>query len=68
MMLPSRTLWTLTSPQQSLWSLKSLGQMKQGAGGEIQLTDAIAEQIGAGAPVHGYRFRGHRYDCGSKPR
>jgi len=46
--------------------LKSLGQMKQGAGGEIQLTDAIAEQVGAGVPVHGYRFRGHRYDCGSK--
>jgi UTP--glucose-1-phosphate uridylyltransferase len=40
--------------------------MKEGAGGEIQLTDAIAEQISAGAPVHGYRFRGHRYDCGSK--
>jgi UTP--glucose-1-phosphate uridylyltransferase len=46
--------------------LKSLGQMKEGAGGEIQLTDAIAEQVGAGVPVHGYRFRGHRYDCGSK--
>jgi UTP--glucose-1-phosphate uridylyltransferase len=46
--------------------LKSLGQMKQGAGGEIQLTDAIADQIGTGLPVHGYRFRGHRYDCGSK--
>ena len=46
--------------------LKTLGQRKPGAGGEIQLTDAIAEQVGAGAPVHGYRFRGHRYDCGSK--
>ena len=46
--------------------LKSLGQMKEGSGGEIQLTDAIAAQVGAGAPVHGYRFRGHRYDCGSK--
>ena len=46
--------------------LKSLGQMKQGAGGEIQLTDAIADQIDAGVPVHGYRFRGQRYDCGSK--
>jgi UTP--glucose-1-phosphate uridylyltransferase len=46
--------------------LKSLGKMKEGSGGEIQLTDAIAEQVGAGAPVHGYRFRGHRYDCGSK--
>ncbi|MCH8951965.1 MAG: UTP--glucose-1-phosphate uridylyltransferase GalU [Proteobacteria bacterium] len=46
--------------------LESLGQMKKGAGGEIQLTDAIAEQIGTGIPVHGYRFRGQRYDCGSK--
>ena len=46
--------------------LNSLGQKKPGAGGEIQLTDAIAEQIGAGLPVHGYRFRGQRYDCGSK--
>jgi UTP--glucose-1-phosphate uridylyltransferase len=46
--------------------LKSLGQMKNGAGGEIQLTDAIAQQIGTDAPVHGYRFRGTRYDCGSK--
>ena len=46
--------------------LDSLGQMGKGAGGEIQLTDAIAEQIGTGIPVHGYRFRGQRYDCGSK--
>jgi UTP--glucose-1-phosphate uridylyltransferase len=46
--------------------LKTLGEKKQGAGGEIQLTDAIAAQVGAGAPVHGYRFRGQRYDCGSK--
>jgi len=46
--------------------LTSLGQMKQGSGGEIQLTDAIAEQAAAGLPVYGYRFRGHRYDCGSK--
>jgi UTP--glucose-1-phosphate uridylyltransferase len=46
--------------------LKSLGKMKEGSGGEIQLTDAIAEQVGAGAPVNGYRFRGQRYDCGSK--
>ena len=46
--------------------LKSLGRMKEGAGGEIQLTDAIADQVEAGVPVHGYRFRGVRYDCGSK--
>ncbi|HUF55489.1 MAG TPA: UTP--glucose-1-phosphate uridylyltransferase GalU [Thermohalobaculum sp.] len=46
--------------------LTSLDKGKKGAGGEIQLTDAIAEQIEAGHPVHGFRFDGHRYDCGSK--
>lgn len=47
--------------------LVNLNRMKQGAGGEIQLTDAIAEEIGEeGTGVYGYRFRGQRYDCGSK--
>lgn len=46
--------------------LKSLTKMKQGSGGEIQLTDAIAEEINQGRPVYGYRFRGQRFDCGSK--
>ncbi len=46
--------------------LNNLNRMKQGAGGEIQLTDAIAEEITAGNKVYGYRFRGQRYDCGSK--
>jgi UTP--glucose-1-phosphate uridylyltransferase len=45
--------------------LNNLNRIKQGAGGEIQLTDAIAEEIGTGK-VYGYRFRGQRYDCGSK--
>jgi UTP--glucose-1-phosphate uridylyltransferase len=40
--------------------------MKEGAGGEIQLTDAIADEITGGNSVYGYRFRGQRYDCGSK--
>lgn len=46
--------------------LKNLGQFKKGAGGEIQLTDAIADEITHGRPVHGYRFEGTRFDCGSK--
>lgn len=46
--------------------MDSLGKFNQGAGGEIQLTDAIAEQISAGRAVHGYRFAGDRFDCGSK--
>lgn len=46
--------------------MDALGQKKKGAGGEIQLTDAIAEQATNGRPVYGYRFDGERYDCGSK--
>jgi UTP--glucose-1-phosphate uridylyltransferase len=46
--------------------LNNLNKMKQGAGGEIQLTDAIAQEIASGENVYGYRFRGHRHDCGSK--
>jgi UTP--glucose-1-phosphate uridylyltransferase len=42
-----------------------LAQTRPGAGGEIQLTDAIAALI-AEMPVHGYRFAGRRFDCGSK--
>ncbi|WP_127477090.1 UTP--glucose-1-phosphate uridylyltransferase GalU [Sulfurivermis fontis] len=37
----------------------------RGAGGEIQLTDAIAALLRE-EPVLGYRFSGRRYDCGSK--
>ena len=46
--------------------MTSLSAKKQGAGGEIQLTDAIAEQIDNGQQVMGYRFDGQRFDCGSK--
>ena len=46
--------------------LQSLNKMKSGAGGEIQLTDAIAREITEGRDVYGYRFRGERFDCGSK--
>jgi UTP--glucose-1-phosphate uridylyltransferase len=46
--------------------LHNLNRMRQGAGGEIQLTDAIAEEIGVANNVYGYRFRGQRFDCGSK--
>jgi UTP--glucose-1-phosphate uridylyltransferase len=37
----------------------------RGAGGEIQLTDAIADLL-ADESVHAYQFEGKRYDCGSK--
>lgn len=46
--------------------MTNLNQMKQGAGGEIQLTDAIAEEANTPGQVFGFRFRGQRYDCGSK--
>ncbi|MDU8910192.1 UTP--glucose-1-phosphate uridylyltransferase GalU [Aestuariicoccus sp. MJ-SS9] len=47
--------------------LRNLSKIKSGAGGEIQLTDAIAQEIGSdGSGVYGYRFRGQRFDCGSK--
>ena len=36
-----------------------------GAGGEIQLTDAMAAMIGT-QPFHGMTFAGRRFDCGSK--
>ncbi|WP_460273188.1 UTP--glucose-1-phosphate uridylyltransferase [Celeribacter sp. ULVN23_4] len=46
--------------------MTNLNQMKSGAGGEIQLTDAIADEIGTDRGVYGYRFAGQRFDCGSK--
>ena len=36
-----------------------------GAGGEVQLTDAMAQMIGQ-QPFHAVTFAGKRYDCGSK--
>jgi UTP--glucose-1-phosphate uridylyltransferase len=38
---------------------------QHGAGGEIQLTDAIGALL-ADEPVYAYQFEGKRYDCGSK--
>lgn len=42
-----------------------LDQVQRGAGGEIQLTDALAKMIGE-VPFNGLRFKGERYDCGDK--
>lgn len=42
-----------------------LDQHKTSAGGEIQLTDAMARTIDR-VPFHGLRFDGTRFDCGSK--
>jgi UTP--glucose-1-phosphate uridylyltransferase len=42
-----------------------LERIGAGAGGEIQLTDGIADLLDE-APVYAYAFDGVRYDCGSK--
>ena len=46
--------------------LENISSIGKGAGGEVQLTDAIAAEISQGRDVYGYRFEGQRYDCGSK--
>jgi UTP--glucose-1-phosphate uridylyltransferase len=43
----------------------SLERTTRGAGGEIQLTDAIADMLGA-SPFYAYAFSGERFDCGNK--
>lgn len=42
-----------------------LEKTQKGAGGEIQLTDAIADLLSE-EQVYSYEFKGKRYDCGSK--
>ena len=45
--------------------MRTLEGQEEGAGGEIQLTDAMAKMIG-NQPFHAVTFAGNRYDCGSK--
>lgn len=45
--------------------MRILEGQEKGAGGEIQLTDAMAQMIGQ-QPFHAVTFNGNRYDCGSK--
>ena len=45
--------------------MRTLEGQEAGAGGEIQLTDAMARMIG-NQPFHAVTFAGKRYDCGSK--
>lgn len=42
-----------------------LSKLEKGAGGEVQLTDAMAKTIGH-VPFHGLRYEGERFDCGNK--
>ncbi|MBO9517748.1 MAG: UTP--glucose-1-phosphate uridylyltransferase GalU [Porphyrobacter sp.] len=45
--------------------MRTLENQEKGAGGEIQLTDAMSRMIGE-QPFHAVTFAGDRYDCGSK--
>ena len=45
--------------------MRLLEDQEKGAGGEIQLTDAMARMIG-NQPFHAVTFAGRRFDCGSK--
>ena len=45
--------------------MRVLEGQEKGAGGEIQLTDAMARMIGT-QPFHAVTFAGRRFDCGSK--
>ena len=45
--------------------MRTLENQEKGAGGEIQLTDAMARMIGQ-QPFHAVTFAGRRYDCGGK--
>ncbi len=43
-----------------------LATQQPGAGGEIQLTDAIDRQVRSGTPMVAVKYNGERYDCGNK--
>lgn len=43
-----------------------LATQDRGAGGEIQLTDAMARAMNSGSPFHAFAYEGQDYDCGSK--
>jgi UTP--glucose-1-phosphate uridylyltransferase len=45
--------------------LEILGTQERGAGGEIQLTDAMI-QLARSQPFYGLKFEGRSFDCGSK--
>jgi UTP--glucose-1-phosphate uridylyltransferase len=45
--------------------MRTLENQEKGAGGEIQLTDAMARMIGS-QPFHAVTFAGRRFDCGNK--
>ena len=45
--------------------MDELTRSTKGAGGEIQLTDAISRSL-VSTPSYGFAFHGQRFDCGNK--
>jgi len=43
-----------------------LGERATGAGGEIQLTDAMLKMLKDGSPFHALEYDGQTFDCGDK--
>ena len=65
---PSEAPSTLAVVGRYVLEPEIFGQLKRiprGAGGEIQLTDAIARLVPGGS-TYAYRYDGRRFDCGSK--
>ena len=46
--------------------MELLATQEAGAGGEVQLTDAMARAMEGGSPFHAFAYDGQDYDCGSK--
>lgn len=46
--------------------MELLATQNTGAGGEIQLTDAMARAMDGGSPFHAFAYEGQDFDCGSK--
>ena len=46
--------------------MELLATQEAGAGGEVQLTDAMARAMDGGSPFHAFAYHGVDYDCGSK--
>ena len=63
----SKALWKnpRRKKRRKIWNRISRRGIQPGAGGELQLTDAIASMLKCEA-VLAHQFEGVRYDCGSK--
>jgi UTP--glucose-1-phosphate uridylyltransferase len=46
--------------------LRNLSRTRIGSGNEVQLTDAISDEIAISDNIYSYQFDGQRFDCGTK--